>query len=188
VKRRLFTVIAGVSLVLAFVVCIQWYRGYQIQDHFSIERYIVRREHPTQEQFGVVCCQGAFWFSAVSQRSDSINLVPRSVVEWQQQLGLGWRVRIGTYTNSFYPSFRTGWINRFGFHASRDNSAVNVLIPMWFSACCTFALPVAWILFARSRVLRGHYPGAKPCPRCGYDLRATLDRCPECGKSAEKTI
>ncbi len=179
---------AGLSLVLAFVVCIQWYRGYQEQDQLSIRRYVGVREHPTQEQFGVVCCQGAFWFYASWQRSDTINAAPSLLVEWQQQLDLGWRVRIRTYINPIYPSFRTGWINRFGFHASHDNRAVNVLIPMWFCACCTIALPLAWILFARSRVLRGHYPGAKPCPQCGYDLRATPDRCPECGKSPDKTI
>ena len=39
-------------------------------------------------------------------------------------------------------------------------------------------LPSGWLL-RRNR--RGHRAAMGLCPACGYDLRATPDRCPECG-------
>jgi len=51
-------------------------------------------------------------------------------------------------------------------------------IPFW-SLCLLFALlPAARISAYIRRRLRQR-PGH--CHRCGYDLRATPDRCPECG-------
>jgi hypothetical protein len=42
--------------------------------------------------------------------------------------------------------------------------------------------PAILLLFLRPRHRAEHAEAAYPlCPQCGYDLRATKDRCPECG-------
>jgi hypothetical protein len=53
-----------------------------------------------------------------------------------------------------------------------------IVIPDWALVLCLGFLPArraAAFFKNRRRVLEGH------CKACGYDLRATPDRCPECG-------
>jgi hypothetical protein len=55
---------------------------------------------------------------------------------------------------------------------------VAVVIPMWFAVLVFGVLPVFAVRrFRNNRAC----PAPGRCASCGYDLRATPDRCPECG-------
>jgi hypothetical protein len=72
--------------------------------------------------------------------------------------------------------------NRWGFgrdsYRGRGGHWEQILFPAWLPTTLFAALPLArGALFVRRRrrIREGH------CKICGYDLRATPDRCPECG-------
>ena len=55
------------------------------------------------------------------------------------------------------------------------------VVPDWFLVLMFLALPARWgFVRWRSRLRRRE----NRCQACGYDLRATPGRCPECGAAA----
>jgi hypothetical protein len=55
---------------------------------------------------------------------------------------------------------------------------LELMVPWWFLALLTAVLPV-WRVKSWLKSRRRAEPGG--CRVCGYDLRASVDRCPECG-------
>ncbi len=68
------------------------------------------------------------------------------------------------------------WI---GYH--QNGAYISAIIPEPFVLLFAWIMPVFWI---RQRLIKRHPPGH--CANCGYDMRATPERCPECGKQDAK--
>jgi hypothetical protein len=99
-----------------------------------------------------------------------------------QRYILGWHAATQPIHPTVYPDMKkhlrlpmygglryaSGGVEHYGF------------VPHWCLAIVTGILPAVWaaMAFRRRRVA-----AAGLCPTCGYDLRASPDRCPECGKS-----
>jgi hypothetical protein len=78
---------------------------------------------------------------------------------------------------SFFLDGRTRCVENQGFK-----------FPAWILVVAATILPALWT-FTFLRNLRSHrWSAGGRCTRCGYDLRVTPDRCPECGKTVEKVI
>jgi hypothetical protein len=97
---------------------------------------------------------------------------------------LSWLRRGGLYARN-KPSRSEPRFGRFDWDTQRDEQPDRVYqtasaeIPWWSLLIAACVLPGWWVL---RRIKSRRLSKRGLCLTCGYDLRATPDRCPECGR------
>jgi hypothetical protein len=173
VRRRLLNVLAGVSLFLGATTAAVWIR--------SLWRWDV---------VGYGICDAATHVchtASVSWNDGRISLTFTRLViepgEVDASRVIGWHRVTGDYLGSdddFWWSFDWSPKGAVGFDFIRHFS-----IRAWI-VVLTFALLPALTLYEHLR--RRMRFNENHCTFCGYDLRATPDRCPECGTTSNKPV
>jgi hypothetical protein len=70
---------------------------------------------------------------------------------------------------------------------SPPNNSVEGQVPLAYVLAVLAVLPAAWVLWWRSHRARKRWVLEGRCLRCGYDLRESEERCPECGTAILST-
>jgi hypothetical protein len=192
-RRRFFTLLSALSLLLCMAACAAWARSAFVADRLAWYARGAEGEGDVERQFVVWSSRGgaAVW----AERS------------WQR--GHGWGTRPRTFFHATdqvvftYPYMAGGLAtNHFGFRwfdlrgpvyapgggalssASGGSRQMGMIVPYWFPAALFAAFPGAWLVRARRRRITRRRARAGLCAACGYDLRATPGRCPECGMAS----
>jgi hypothetical protein len=169
VKRRLWNVLAAASLVLFVANLALWMRSLR---HSEI---VVLITHEGTHHYAFEWDNGRFDFEI--GWSNLFNWVPPPSYHGWHLSEIG-RDSTAPYWNSYWSSFNVGYGDRW-----QTSFGVRAGLRFWEISLILSALPCLWWI-AKARERRIRRRGL--CPVCGYDLRATPDRCPECGTVQKK--
>lgn len=185
-KRRLFTILSALSLVLCATILFLWVRSYWVAEGWSWSDGV---RVPTAGY------QIAWRKVLVSHRGRVCFMMDRSFgspAAFRRRLD----AKEAAYARGFhYASTRSpgAWWEWLGFEYRTHNgypviASVAIgppvqltrmwLAPHWAAVVLTIPWPTWWLAGRGRRRYRLRHG---LCLQCGYDLRATPERCPECG-------
>jgi hypothetical protein len=170
-RRRLFASVSVLSLICCLVTAGLWVRSYWREDAIFVFCDPWFGDHDGllfSSASGRI--YGAYAIEETTSRypSFSVDYSDATSIPYVTKLTVQHRVLGAGISLGGGPATNSGYGLRWAF-----------ILPH-AAACAAFgALPVAWAWrFERTR--RRRFAGL--CLNCGYDLRATPERCPECGR------
>ena len=174
--RRLLNFLTVLSLLLCVAAVALWVRSHAVEDQIMWRRVDGARWVVTSPGDLVVGWELLNWSG---WPTDSYGLryergTPVPAVEHVVRMLV---LNVG-------PGDHFGQWQRMGFGwywwrpASGAGNFARIVVPLWAVVAATGALP-AWRAIGTLARRRRPRPGL--CATCGYDLRATPSRCPECG-------
>jgi hypothetical protein len=202
-RRRLFRLLSALSLLLFVGTCVLWARSNRVMDVWAMERRCTAIPRGAWGWFSHLLlaesAQGEITFCVLSVDRDAdpnaapppgapLRWEPRHIafqgneegeVKRDQESGLlfggtgtrrrPWRI--------FRDESQMSFFTRSGGYGLTVTSGLAVRD--WLLTALLSVAPGLTLLRAIGK--RFHPPDNAACPVCGYDLRATPGRCPECG-------
>lgn len=199
--RQIFNFAAVVSLVLCLLCGCVWVRSRFVSD--SIEWTAVQRKGPN-----IITRTFLVRVRDTGERS-SIRFIQKEVIAggidplsmddvWREKSReAGLKYSSPSWTDVELRDGNTVW-DRLGFYTNsvsvvqrvhgRMNHTIaraqTTAVPLWALPVAASVVPIVWTTFELRR--RGSRRRRGQCIHCGYDLRASPDRCPECGMATAK--
>jgi hypothetical protein len=183
-RRKLFTILAGMSAVLCAALCVMWTRSNATGTVFGYEIDVVVDGSPGWE--GSPRISRRSYYLAIDTHSMAYAVYREELFDTPH----GWRFFHNDYASGD-PGVVAPDLRFFGFEyrsaeyqpTQAAESLREWTVPYWFLVLILAVPPAIAVTTAlRARQRRRH----GLCPACGYDLRATPDRCPECGVAPSK--
>ena len=162
-RRWIFNLLSGLCLLLCVILLYSWLRSYLPRD---------LRMEGNDGRLLILSWEGSLprngaWDDWDPSRFETFKGVPRL---WN---------RMNRISDK-------RWL---GFQSTRGNllsiQVRIIAIPFWFLFLPSAILPVLWFVSLRRRRRRarsGH------CLNCGYDLRESKQKCPECGTAIQPAV
>jgi hypothetical protein len=187
-RRRLFTLMSFLSLLLCAAAVALWVRSYWGTDYVELSSPAGSDSFSiTHHTHGVRWTRGDIRLSHAEQTL-YMHKTPSPKLDGTGRSTWGWG-RLGAGHMGSEPLPADSVWSRLGFHSYRrgemssfyDIREQGVALPAWLPVVIFGVAPALWL----ARRVRTHRRIAKGfCRNCGYDLCATPGRCPECGTEA----
>jgi hypothetical protein len=175
-RRRLVNLLWALSLLLCLTAAVMWVRSLSVAD---VWMHQTAWSAPAAQRGcrAVGSMRGSIWYAFEGTIGYAVLISPRHNGWSSSDLSRGPGAPLQA---QYVQGFRSRWGFAYAAPLAMDQSVYErvVAIPYWFILMLTSILPAMFVVrFVRCR-RRDH---AGRCAACGYDLRATPDRCPECG-------
>ena len=187
VKRRFFGFISALSLLLCAATVVLWVRSYRIHDIWTWGNYGAVQLH-------LVSGEVELYWGVPNPGNRPLGSSIAFIWQRMQQFWSEIHRPISQFPDyGLSPTMTVHW-NFAGFiSAEHDPRRVNqsplyhvLAFPYWIVVAVEFCITASFVRSSGRLRRAARLKVSGLCPRCGYDLRASPVRCPECGTIVPK--
>jgi hypothetical protein len=193
-RRRVLYALSILSLLCCLAFLSLWVRSYWVYDRLSLDMHLGDGRHRINAD--VISMGGVMLVGFDHRRYEEPE--SEETVEWlrgrprilasRESVSMSSSARGAVVTGD--PAAPRPW-HSLGFsysHGFVTPTFHRITLPHWSAPAVLALLPVVSLVVLRREREQGRRRKLGLCLRCGYDLRATPERCPECGTAVEKPL